>query len=168
MSSHVPALVPLLAMNPAMSTLLPSMDRFCMQPTNCRLCTGKASGRLGTPPSSRGPVRSRDLGRESRPSSVTSGSERWPQPRLCSEISHCHLCLQKSSMVDRAGRSPGGDQGENGRRTLLLGPPWLFTDSLGLFPLNVTLENWPSQAHHDQPPSPCAWAGPLLQWKVDQ
>lgn len=60
----VPALVPLLAMKAAMSTFLPSMDRFRMQPTNCRLCTGKSSGRLGTPPRSSGPVRSRDLGRQ--------------------------------------------------------------------------------------------------------
>lgn len=55
-----------MAMKLAMSMFLPSMDRFRMQPTNCRLCTGKASGRLGTPPRSRGPVRSRDLGRQSR------------------------------------------------------------------------------------------------------
>lgn len=61
-----PALVPLLAMKLAMSTSLPSMDKLRMQPTNCRLCTGKSSGRLGTPPRSRGPVRSRDLGRQSR------------------------------------------------------------------------------------------------------
>ena len=32
-----------------------------MQPTNCRFWTGKSSGSLGTPPSRRGPVRSRDL-----------------------------------------------------------------------------------------------------------
>lgn len=63
----VPALVPLLAMKPAMSTFLPSMDRFRMQPTNCRFCTGKSSGRLGTPPRSRGPVRSRDLRRQCQP-----------------------------------------------------------------------------------------------------
>lgn len=59
-----PALVPLLAMKLAMSTCLPSMDRFRMQPTNCRFCTGKSSGRLGTPPRSSGPVRSRDLWRQ--------------------------------------------------------------------------------------------------------
>lgn len=64
---NLPALVPLLAMKLAMSTFLPSTVRFRMQPTNCRLCTGKASGRLGTPPKSRGPVRSRDLGMQSRP-----------------------------------------------------------------------------------------------------
>lgn len=55
-----------MAMKPAMSTLLPSMDRFRMQPTNWRLRTGKSSGRLGTPPRSRGPVRSRDLRRKDK------------------------------------------------------------------------------------------------------
>ena len=62
-----PALVPLLAMKLAMSTCLPSMDRFRMQPTNCRFRTGKSSGRLGTPPRSSGPVRSRDLWRQRQP-----------------------------------------------------------------------------------------------------
>lgn len=33
-----------------------------MQPTKCRIRTGKLSGRSGTPPSNKGPVRSRDLG----------------------------------------------------------------------------------------------------------
>lgn len=36
-----------------------------MQPTKCRIRTGKLSGRSGTPPSNKGPVRSRDLGDES-------------------------------------------------------------------------------------------------------
>ena len=62
-----PALVPLLAMKLAMSTCLPSMDRFRMQPTNCRFRTGKSSGRLGTPPRSSGPVRSRDLRKQGQP-----------------------------------------------------------------------------------------------------
>lgn len=35
-----------------------------MQPTKCRIRTGKLSGRSGTPPSNKGPVRSRDLGDE--------------------------------------------------------------------------------------------------------
>lgn len=33
-----------------------------MHPTKCLIRTGKFSGRSGTPPSNRGPVRSRDLG----------------------------------------------------------------------------------------------------------
>lgn len=37
-----------------------------MQPTKCRIRTGKFSGRSGTPPSSKGPVRSRDLGMKNR------------------------------------------------------------------------------------------------------
>lgn len=36
-----------------------------MQPTKCRIRTGKLSGRSGTPPSNKGPVRSRDLGDKS-------------------------------------------------------------------------------------------------------
>lgn len=59
--SFLPGSVPLLAMKLAMSIGLLSMERFLMQPTNCLLCTGKSSGKFGTPPSSRGPVRSNDL-----------------------------------------------------------------------------------------------------------
>ncbi|TNN70472.1 hypothetical protein EYF80_019349 [Liparis tanakae] len=44
-----------------MSMGLLSMLRFLMQPTKSRFHTGKSSGRLGTPPSSSGPVKSRDL-----------------------------------------------------------------------------------------------------------
>lgn len=58
-----PGRVPLLAMKLAMSTCWLSTRRFFMQPTNCRLRTGKSSGSFGTPPRSRGPVRSRDLRR---------------------------------------------------------------------------------------------------------
>ena len=57
----IPGMVPLLAMKSAMSTCRLSTCRFLMQPTKCRVRTGKLSGRSGTPPSSRGPVRSRDL-----------------------------------------------------------------------------------------------------------
>lgn len=56
-----PAVVPLLAMKLAMSMGLLSMVRFLMQPTKSRFLTGKSSGRLGTPPSNKGPVRSNDL-----------------------------------------------------------------------------------------------------------
>lgn len=84
-----PALVPLLAMKLAMSTCLPSMDRFRMQPTNCRFRTGKSSGRLGTPPRSSGPVRSRDLWRQCQPLRRWAGEggpgvarqSPWPQLR---------------------------------------------------------------------------------------
>lgn len=58
-----PGRVPLLAMKPAMSTCWLSTRRFFMQPTNCRLRMGKSSGSFGTPPRSRGPVRSSDLRR---------------------------------------------------------------------------------------------------------
>lgn len=58
----LPAMVPLFATKAAMSTRRPSMYRSRMQPTNSLCDTGKFSGRLGTPPRSRGPVRSRDLG----------------------------------------------------------------------------------------------------------
>lgn len=58
----LPATVPLLATKAAMSTGRPSMCRSRMQPTKSLWDTGKFSGRLGTPPRSRGPVRSRDLG----------------------------------------------------------------------------------------------------------
>lgn len=54
-------------MKSAMSTCRLSTCRFLMQPTKCRVRTGKLSGRSGTPPSSRGPVRSRDLGERKRP-----------------------------------------------------------------------------------------------------
>lgn len=57
----IPGRVPLLAMKPAMSMGLLSMERFLMQPMNCLLCTGKSSGKFGTPPRRRGPVRSKDL-----------------------------------------------------------------------------------------------------------
>jgi hypothetical protein len=57
----VPGTVPLLAMKSAMSMCRLSTCRFLMQPTKCRIRTGKFSGRSGTPPRSRGPVRSRDL-----------------------------------------------------------------------------------------------------------
>ena len=56
-----------MAMKLAMSTCRPSMERFRMQPTNCRFRTGKSSGRLGTPPRSSGPVRSRDLQKQGQP-----------------------------------------------------------------------------------------------------
>lgn len=62
----IPGTVPLLAMKSAMSTCWLSTCRFLMQPTKCRVRTGKLSGRSGTPPSSRGPVRSRDLGGDVR------------------------------------------------------------------------------------------------------
>lgn len=58
----LPAVVPLLATKAAMSTWRPSMCRSRMQPMKSLWNTGKFSGRLGTPPRSRGPVRSRDLG----------------------------------------------------------------------------------------------------------
>lgn len=57
----IPGRVPLLAMKLAMSIGLLSIERFLMQPINCLLCTGKSSGKFGTPPRSRGPVRSKDL-----------------------------------------------------------------------------------------------------------
>lgn len=38
-----------------------SMLSFLMQPTKSLFLTRKSSGRLGTPPSNSGPVRSRDL-----------------------------------------------------------------------------------------------------------
>jgi len=38
-----------------------SMYRSLMHPTKSRWETGKFSGRLGTPPRSKGPVRSKDL-----------------------------------------------------------------------------------------------------------
>ncbi len=38
-----------------------SIVRFLIQPTKSLSCTGKSSGRFGTPPRSRGPVRSNDL-----------------------------------------------------------------------------------------------------------
>lgn len=57
----LPAVVPLLATKAAMSTWRPSMCRSRMQPMKSLWDTGKFSGRLGTPPRSSGPVRSRDL-----------------------------------------------------------------------------------------------------------
>lgn len=57
----IPGRVPLLAMKLAMSMCWLSILRFFIQPTNCRLWTGKSSGSFGTPPSSSGPVRSKDL-----------------------------------------------------------------------------------------------------------
>ncbi len=53
--------MPLLAIKLAMSMGLLSIVRFLMQPTKSLSCTGKSSGRFGTPPRSRGPVRSNDL-----------------------------------------------------------------------------------------------------------
>ena len=50
-----------MAMKLAMSIGLLSMLRFLMQPTKFLFLTGKSSGRLGTPPSSSGPVKSSDL-----------------------------------------------------------------------------------------------------------
>lgn len=44
-----------------------SIRRFFMHPTNCWLRTGKSSGSLGTPPRSKGPVRSRDLTTQTSP-----------------------------------------------------------------------------------------------------
>lgn len=44
-----------------MSMGLLSMLSFLMQPTKSLFLTGKSSGRLGTPPSNSGPVKSRDL-----------------------------------------------------------------------------------------------------------
>lgn len=58
----LPAIVPLFATKAAMSTRRPSMCKSRMQPMKSLWDTGKFSGRLGTPPKSRGPVRSRDLG----------------------------------------------------------------------------------------------------------
>lgn len=58
---HPPGKVPLLAMNPAMSTGLLSMCRSFMQPINSLVPNRKFSGRLGTPPRNNGPVRSKDL-----------------------------------------------------------------------------------------------------------
>lgn len=75
----VPGTVPLLAMKPAMSMCWLSIRRFFMQPTNSRLRTGKSSGSLGTPPRSRGPVRSRDL----RPQSQQLHTPYWPGYLRC-------------------------------------------------------------------------------------
>lgn len=58
----LPAIVPLFATKAAMSIRRPSMCKSRMQPMKSLWDTGKFSGRLGTPPKSRGPVRSRDLG----------------------------------------------------------------------------------------------------------
>lgn len=69
----IPGTVPLLAMKLAMSTCWLSTCRFLMQPTKCRVRTGKLSGRSGTPPSSRGPVRSRDLERNNSGDVTQSG-----------------------------------------------------------------------------------------------
>lgn len=73
-----PGRVPLLAMKLAMSTCWLSTRRLFMQPTNCRLRTGKSSGSFGTPPRSRGPVRSSDLRRSTvTPTPVASWRLVW-------------------------------------------------------------------------------------------
>lgn len=60
-SHHWPGSVPLLAINPAISSGLLSMCSSFMQPINSLVPKGKLSGTLGTPPRNNGPVRSRDL-----------------------------------------------------------------------------------------------------------
>lgn len=76
-----------------MSMGLLSIRRFLMQPTKSRFFTGKSSGRLGTPPSSSGPVKSSDLQRtqtenqsESNWTSVWKIS--WFPPQRATEVKH--------------------------------------------------------------------------------
>lgn len=59
-----PAMVPLLAINPARSSCLLSIWKSFRQPINSLLLNGKLSAPLGTPPRNSGPVRSRDLRNE--------------------------------------------------------------------------------------------------------
>lgn len=88
-----------------------SIRRFLMQPTKSRFLTGKSSGRLGTPPSNSGPVKSSDLQRtqtenqsESNWTSVSKIS--WFPPQRATEVKH-----QPLGVSDKFGGWP-------------LQPPW--------------------------------------------
>lgn len=96
--AHTPGKVPLLAMNPAMSTGLLSMCRSFMQPINSLVPNGKFSGRLGTPPKNNGPVRSKDLGEKQYRMREILYEFSWAKP-TCAKWRYKCVCVSVRTLT---------------------------------------------------------------------